>query len=159
MAGSSPEYYASFAALIIAAAAFVVACLQTISQYISSTENRNKCSSPAIGWAHRNVKHRWSWSCWRFKVYYPLLDFSFPKIVELFVNSGMGVIVERYKLPSPKKRLQTNWTFDWRAMDLNDNPRFWHVGCVLTHFLLPLGSLSLSVRLISFLLTACLETL
>ena len=128
MSGQNSQYNASFAALIIAAAAFVIACLQTILQYISSADNRNKCSSPVIGWAHVNVKYRWSWTEWKFKVYYPLLDLSFQSISAVILLSGLSVREEREKLPKPKQNDQEGWEYYWKAMDLDDNPSFWNIG-------------------------------
>jgi hypothetical protein len=123
--GETSDYNAAFAALIIAAAAFVIACLQTILQYISSAENRNKCSTAAIGCSHKNVKHRWRCRSWRLKVYYPVLDFQFDSILKMLLFSGEKVAVEKNLMCSFEPQGNKSW--QWREIESDDNVNFWHV--------------------------------
>jgi hypothetical protein len=66
----------ALAAAILAAAAFFVSILQAILQYTSSSYSRHKCTTAAIGASAREVRFTWSFSSWRLKVFYPVLNFD-----------------------------------------------------------------------------------
>src|ERR1700743_1980701 len=75
------------AASILAAAAFIVALAQAILEYASSSTSRIKCTKAAIGITSENKTFGWSFSGWKLKVYFPEIDFSQKKVLEVMVDS------------------------------------------------------------------------
>jgi hypothetical protein len=65
----------ALSALVVALAALVVSSLQAALEYMAS-DVRLKCSRSAIGAASRLVRTSWSWRMWRWKYYYPEINFK-----------------------------------------------------------------------------------
>ncbi|KAK9788685.1 hypothetical protein SCARD494_09702 [Seiridium cardinale] len=85
----------AFTALLVSIAAFVIASLQAVLEYMSAGDSvRSKCNSAALGRTSAFVDRRWSWRSWKWKFYYPELrietnilfghDRRTPEIVRFF---------------------------------------------------------------------------
>ncbi|KAF2679815.1 hypothetical protein K458DRAFT_263315, partial [Lentithecium fluviatile CBS 122367] len=96
-------------AAILAAAAFIVAFLQTLLEYMGSSASRNICSSSAIGYAARQVKWGWSLGSWKLKVYYPLLDMSQRTLMLNFISAELNGISMDDKMDSIRKAHDWAW--------------------------------------------------
>jgi hypothetical protein len=78
---SDPANRLSLAAVALAVGAFLVAALQALLQYASASEARNKCNDSAIYVAANGVKRRWSYTAWKWKYFYPQINFHSGKFL------------------------------------------------------------------------------
>jgi hypothetical protein len=72
-------------ALIISLVALVATLLQVILEYAASSPARYKCSAAAIQITHRHVRKRWSFAGWRWKYYYPAINFESDAFIAALV--------------------------------------------------------------------------
>lgn len=86
------ELFLSLIAVILAALAFIVAFLQVILEYTTSSPWRNMCSQGAIGPSAKERKLGWAFRRWKLKVYYPLLSLKFEDLLLRFLVSDVGTI-------------------------------------------------------------------
>ncbi|KAF3902213.1 hypothetical protein ABW21_db0208625 [Orbilia brochopaga] len=78
---NSSDALVALAALVFAGVAFLIAFLQVLLQYLTSSQ-RDKCLSGAIGVWSRLVKTGWDFSRWRIRVQYPQLKFNPEKLLK-----------------------------------------------------------------------------
>lgn len=76
------EYLVALVAAILAGAAFFVAILQVLLQYLSSNNARWKCTKAAIGPSSKYRRSLWSFKSWKMKVYYPRLNFDAANLIK-----------------------------------------------------------------------------
>ncbi|KAB8067032.1 hypothetical protein BDV29DRAFT_163900 [Aspergillus leporis] len=112
----------AIAAAVLAAGAFVVAFTQTLLDYFSSSESRNKCTYAAIHVASKQVRFGWSWKFWKLEVYYPALYFDYETILSLLVKSNSQHAIDADDSPISALRHKHDW--QWRSMMEEDQ-----IGC------------------------------
>src|SRR5436190_11980013 len=79
--GTSFSDHVALAALILSGGAFVIAFLQMIIAYLTSTL-RDKCSTGAIGGWQKSVDTSWDFRHWRIHVLYPEVDLNFERVLK-----------------------------------------------------------------------------
>ncbi|KAI9803567.1 MAG: hypothetical protein M1825_001910 [Sarcosagium campestre] len=124
MAESNSDYNVAFGAVILAAAAFLVTFLQTMLQYVSSSNSRHKCSTAAIGRAHKLVNWHWSFTSWRLKVKYPLLDFNHVSVMREFYRQSHQTLKSE---PEMRTIINKRKGWGWRSRQTGDRVGFWHI--------------------------------
>jgi hypothetical protein len=121
------DYNIALSASVLAAAAFVVAFLQVLLQYLTSSEVRQKCTQPAIGLSAKQVRRSWSFRSWKMKVYYPLLRLDTGRIMLHMMRNEMAGISYSSTL-KPLTKTHQNWA--WRAVQAHDRLTIWTVAYV-----------------------------
>lgn len=103
------------AALVLAAAAFVVALAQALMQYFSSSEARGKCTYEAIDMSAKSTKLGWNWTFWKLRVYYPVLNISFASVMGAAMDQAKEHIDAPHspiaRMAKAKKGQRKGWGF------------------------------------------------
>lgn len=107
------SFNVAIAAAVLGAGAFVIVSLQATLEYLSSGP-RHKCTATAIGYTSKQVKIRWSWTNWRLKVKYPLLNLDWVAILQLAQDDDIN---NDENMDSIRKAHQ-GWF--WRPLEIDD---------------------------------------
>lgn len=99
----------ALAAVILAAGAFIVAFLQVILEYMSSSASRNICSSGAIGSSARGTRYGWSLGSWKLKVYYPILKMDVRSLLAEFMRADRNSIVHDRNIRRIAEKRDCTW--------------------------------------------------
>jgi hypothetical protein len=108
----------ALAAVVLAAGAFIVAAGAFLTILSGSREARRKCGAAAIGVTAAQVKFRWSFSQWKLKVYYPILDLHHSPVLRLFLMSSLQGI--EYSPLASLGRSKPTRRWGWRQIKMND---------------------------------------
>ncbi|KAK4446745.1 hypothetical protein QBC34DRAFT_145044 [Podospora aff. communis PSN243] len=120
-----PEFIVAIAAAVLGGGAFITACLQALLEYLSSSSNKAKCSIAAIGSANKLVKTSWSWSQWKLKVQYPLLNLDAgPIIASTWIAAQSDDISTERRL---RQLLKKDPRRAWRCITADDRLTSWDV--------------------------------
>ncbi|KAF2396080.1 hypothetical protein EJ06DRAFT_242395 [Trichodelitschia bisporula] len=107
----------AFAAVLLAAAAFIVAFLQVILEYMSSSTTRNLCSPQAIGVSAHQTKYSWNFGSWKLRVFYPLIKMDTGTLLLLFMSSEQRSISRVPEL----RRIAKAHDWRWRAIESSES--------------------------------------
>jgi len=103
------ELLLGLVAVILAALAFIVAFLQVILEYTTSSPWRNMCSQSAIGPSAKQRKLGWTFRRWKLKVYYPLLRLEFDDLLWHFLRSDVRTIRKSPAMRDVADRRDWKW--------------------------------------------------
>jgi len=103
------EFLMGLVAVILAALAFIVAFLQVVLEYTTSSPWRNMCSQAAIGPSAKQRKLGWTFRRWKLKVYYPLLRLQFDDLLQAFLRSDLETIEKDMALREIAHRHDWGW--------------------------------------------------
>jgi hypothetical protein len=103
-------------AVILAAGAFIVAFLQVLLEYMSSSASRDLCSFSAIGPTSNQKKYGWNFSAWKLRVYYPLIKMDCNTLLQEFVKSG----TKNIEVNETVKSIQRNHNWVWRVINSDE---------------------------------------
>lgn len=120
-----PEFIVAIAAVVLGGGAFIAACLQAVLEYLSSSSNKAKCSIAAIGSANKLVKTSWSWSQWKLKVQYPLLNLDTSDVL---ASTWIASVNDDISTENSLRQLQKkNSSRRWRPVTADDRLSSWDV--------------------------------
>lgn len=118
----TPSDRTSLAAAILAAGAFITSFLQFVLEYISSSESRSKCNRAAINFAAQDVSHKWSFSSWKMKLYYPELDMSCFRILQA-LQEGFEHGIDYSEI----RDFMDDDRMSWYMLDADKEPEWQHI--------------------------------
>ena len=122
--GMDPEYLVAMVAAVLAGLAFLVASLQALLQYVTSSTARFKCSRSVIGSAHKMVKKSWSLVSWKWKYRYPIINLDAYALLDLVWKAEVRLALNVLNtcLDLDKYKYETRL---WDSKD--DNNPWWHI--------------------------------
>lgn len=117
------EFLMGLLAVILSALAFLVAFLQVVLEYTTSSPWRNMCSQAAIGPSAKQRKLGFTFRRWKVKVYYPLLRLDFRDLKQAFLLTDAAYIGKHHPFRAISRRhawswrpIQSNEKITWRAI-------------------------------------------
>lgn len=120
---SNNQDIVALAALVLAAGAFIIAFLQFLIEYVTSSSVREKCSRGAIGGWQIYTNTTWDIWNWRLHVVYPQVDLQCSSLLKERMNAAL----KRELLFSD---LLSASDCGWRDISLceeNNHLRWWHI--------------------------------
>jgi hypothetical protein len=113
----------AIAALVLGAAAFVIAFLQVVIAYVTSSPAREKCSRGAIGGWQQYVQTGWDLLNWRLHVVYPHVDLSVSSLLAERQSDELG---QQLLFPDLLRLDQYGWR-DVSQCDERYELKWWHI--------------------------------